>query len=263
MNRVKATIAYDGTHFAGYQSQPGLRTVQSEIDKALVKIHKDKSIHSVASGRTDAGVHAKGQVIHFDTPLHLTEDRWRMAMNVLLPKDIRIVKAEYVDEDFHARYSATGKTYQFVWSYVQIHSPFERNYSVHLNRGRPDVARMQEALPYFIGTHDFTSFCSAKTATTNRVRTVRKLTLEEDGQTLILTIEGDGFLYNMVRTIAGMLLAVGNGWHAPEEVGEILAAKDRQLASKTAPAHGLYLMEVTYHPIEKIGSDDEKSESEN
>lgn len=250
MERVKAIVAYDGTNFAGYQFQPGhVRTVQSEIDKALVKIHKDKRIHSVASGRTDAGVHANGQVIHFDTPLTLEVDRWRMALNVLLPKDIRIVEVEYADENFHARYSATGKTYTFKWSYAEVHSPFERNYSVHLEKWRPDVEKMREATKYFIGTHDFTSFCSSKTATSNRVRTVRELTLVEKDDELIMTIEGDGFLYNMVRTIAGMLLAVGKGWHEPEDVKEILALKDRQAANKTAPAHGLYLENVTYEPV--------------
>ena len=247
MNRVKATVAYDGTNFAGYQSQPGgLRTVQSEIDKALVKIHKDKGIHSVASGRTDAGVHANGQVIHFDTPLTLPTDRWQMALNVLLPKDIRIIEAVYVDENFHARYSATGKTYVYKWSYAKVHSPFERNFSVHLERWQPDVEKMKKAAAFLIGTHDFTSFCSSKTATSNRVRTIRLLTFEKGNDELIMTIEGDGFLYNMVRTIAGMLLAVGIGWHTPENVKEILELKDRKEASKTAPAHGLYLKSVTY-----------------
>lgn len=251
MERIKAVIAYDGTAFSGYQLQPGRRTVQSEVDKALVKIHKDKSIYSVASGRTDAGVHAKGQVIHFDTPLTLAVDRWQMALNVLLPKDVRIVDVEYVDEHFHARYSATGKTYTFRWSYAEVHSPFERNYSVHLGKWRPDVEKMQEATKYFIGTHDFTSFCSSKTATSNRVRTVRALSLRENDNELIMTIEGDGFLYNMVRTIAGMLLSVGKGWHKPEDVKEILTLKDRQAAAKTAPAHGLYLENVTYEVVAK------------
>lgn len=246
MNRIKATVAYDGTNFAGYQLQPGLRTIQSEIDKALAKIHKDQSIFSVASGRTDAGVHATGQVFHFDTPLSLEKDRWRLALNILLPKDIRIVKIEYVDEQFHARYSATGKTYQFIWSYVEVHSPFERNYAVHLTKGRPNVEKMKEASQYFIGTHDFTSFCSTKTATSNRIRTVRELTLTEKENTLIMTIEGDGFLYNMVRTIAGMLIAIGYNWNEPEDVKKIFALKDRKAAGKTAPAHGLYLVNVTY-----------------
>lgn len=247
MNRVKATVMYDGTNFAGYQFQPGLRTVQAEIDKALVKIHKkDPSIHSVASGRTDAGVHAMGQVIHFDTPFLLTTDRWCMALNVLLPKDIRIIEAVYVDEHFHARYSATGKTYVYKWSYSDIHSPFERNYTVHLGNLRPDLEQMKEAAQYILGTHDFTSFCSSKTATSNRIRTVRELTVEKQGDELVMTIEGDGFLYNMVRTIAGMLLAVGRGWNRPEDIQEILAARDRKKAGKTAPAHGLYLQSVTY-----------------
>lgn len=247
MKRVKATVAYDGTHFAGYQSQPGkVRTVQSEIDKALVKIHKDQTVHAVASGRTDAGVHAYGQVIHFDTSLSLPLNRWQRALNVLLPTDIRIVGVEYVDESFHARYLATGKTYVYKWSYSDIHSPFERNYSVHLGDLRPDIEKMQEAATYLIGTHDFTSYCSSKTATSNRVRTIRLLTLEKVGDELVMTIEGDGFLYNMVRTIAGMLLAVGRGWNTPQDVQHILTLKDRKAAGKTAPAHGLYLQSVTY-----------------
>ncbi|MGE7545279.1 tRNA pseudouridine(38-40) synthase TruA [Sporosarcina newyorkensis] len=245
MKRMKATIAYDGTNFAGYQSQPNMRTVQSEIDKALVKLHKDDSVYSVASGRTDSGVHALGQVIHFDTPLDLA-DRWKMALNVLLPKDVRVVHVEEVADDFHARYGATGKTYVYRWSYSEVQSPFERNFAVHLGRWNPNVERMQEGAQHLIGTHDFTSFCSAKTATTNKVRTIRKLSLERQGDHLVLEVEGDGFLYNMVRTIAGVLLAVGIGWDEPEDVRKIRDAKDRKMAGKTAPAHGLYLMEVTY-----------------
>lgn len=215
MQRVKAIISYDGTSFSGYQIQPGMRTVQAEIDKALVKMHKDKEIFSVASGRTDSGVHATGQVIHFDTPLNLPIDRWKLALNVLLPTDIRLVEVEYVDEDFHARYSATGKTYVYKWSYSEVHSPFERNFSVHLGRSHPDIQLMKEAAEFLIGTHDFTSFCSSKTATTNKVRTIRTLELEKQGDYLVMTIEGNGFLYNMVRSIAGMLLVVGNGWKTP------------------------------------------------
>ncbi|EGQ24658.1 tRNA pseudouridine synthase A [Sporosarcina newyorkensis 2681] len=245
MKRMKATIAYDGTNFAGYQSQPNMRTVQSEIDKALVKLHKDSSVYSVASGRTDAGVHALGQVIHFDTPLDLA-DRWKMALNVLLPKDVRVIGVEEAAVDFHARYGATGKTYVYRWSYSEVQSPFERNFAVHLGRWNPDVERMREGAQHLIGTHDFTSFCSAKTATTNKVRTIRKLSLERQGDHLVLEVEGDGFLYNMVRTIAGVLLAVGIGWDEPEDVRKIRDAKDRKMAGKTAPAHGLYLMEVTY-----------------
>lgn len=246
MNRVKAIVAYDGTNFAGYQSQPNMRTVQSEINKALMKIHKNKTAHSVASGRTDAGVHANGQVIHFDTPLTLPPNRWRMALNVLLPTDVRILSVTYVDESFHARYLATGKTYVYKWTYAEVQSPFDRNYTVHLGNRRPDVEKMQEAATYLIGTHDFTSYCSSKTATSNRVRTIRLLTVERVGEELVMTIEGDGFLYNMVRTIAGMLLAVGIGWNRPEDLQRILALRDRQAAGKTAPAHGLYLENVTY-----------------
>ena len=245
LKRMKAIVCYDGTNFAGYQSQPGMRTVQAEIDKALVKLHKDPASHAVASGRTDAGVHALGQVIHFDTPLDLG-DRWLMALNVLLPKDVRITAVEEVSGDFHARYGAKGKTYRYKWSYGVLQSPFERNFAVHLGRWDPDLERMREGAAYLIGTHDFTSFCSAKTATSNKVRTIRKLTIERRHDELILEVEGDGFLYNMVRTIAGALLAVGIGWDEPEDIASILQAKDRQRAGKTAAAHGLYLLEVTY-----------------
>ena len=245
LKRMKATVSYDGTNFSGYQSQPGMRTVQAEIDKALVKLHKDPTSHAVASGRTDAGVHALGQVIHFDTPLDIG-DRWLMALNVLLPKDVRITEIERVEDDFHARYGAKGKTYQYKWSYGKLQSPFDRNFTVHLGNSDPDIERMNAGAAYLIGTHDFTSLCSAKTATTNKVRTIRKLTLERQQDELILEVEGDGFLYNMVRTIAGVLLAVGIGWDEPEDIQKILEAKDRQSAGKTAAAHGLYLLEVTY-----------------
>ena len=200
-----------------------MRTVQSEIDKALVKMHKDKEILSVASGRTDAGVHANGQVIHFDTPLNLPTRSMEAGIECSFAYGYPDwLKLNMSDEDFHARYSATGKTYVYKWSYSEVHSPFERNFSVHLGRSHPDIETMKEAADYLIGTHDFTSFCSSKTATSNKVRTVRLLTLEKQGDHLIMTIEGNGFLYNMVRTIAGMLLGVGNGWKTPADVKQIL-----------------------------------------
>lgn len=246
MRRLKATVQYDGTHFNGYQIQDEGRTVQQQIDRALRKIHKDDSIISVASGRTDTGVHALGQVIHFDTPLTIPEERWCIAMNTLLPSDVRIIAVEEVASDFHARYDATGKTYLYKWERTPIQSPFHRNYAVHIGYHYPDVDKMRQAAKHFVGTHDFTSFCSTKTATTNRVRTIQKLSIEEFGDELHMTIEGDGFLYNMVRTIAGMLLAVGRGQYDPDSIVEILAAKNRKKAAKTAPSHGLYLVEVHY-----------------
>ncbi|MFD1929779.1 tRNA pseudouridine(38-40) synthase TruA [Sporosarcina siberiensis] len=246
MNRIKATISYDGTNFAGYQIQPGIRTVQQEIDKALTKIHKGENMISYASGRTDAGVHANGQVIHFDTPFNLPLDRWKKALNVLLPTDIRINKVESVDQDFHARYSATGKTYRYKWSYSEVHSPFERNFSVPLGTRKPNVEKMREAAMHLMGTHDFSSFCSTKTATSNKVRTVKLLTLEEQDEFLVMTINGDGFLYNMVRTIAGVLIDVGVGRKAPSDVLSILEKKDRKTAGKTLSAQGLYLENVEY-----------------
>lgn len=252
VNRVKVTLAYDGTHYAGYQSQPNARTVQQMVDKALQIMHKDDQLISYASGRTDAGVHANGQVIHFDTPLAIEPFKWIRALNVLLPLDIRVVDVDYVDQDFHARYSATGKTYCYKWSMEEVQSPFERNYYVHLGWLKPNIDQMQAAVQHLIGKHDFTSFCSTKANTKTKVRTIRRLTIEQEGHHLIMTIEGDGFLYNMVRTIAGMLLSVGIGKHKPEDIKTILEMKNRQKAGKTAAAHGLYLEAVTYEPVEKM-----------
>ena len=247
MKRLKAVIMYDGSGFAGYQVQPNERTVQLEIEQVLAKMHKGESIKVVASGRTDAGVHATGQVIHFDTSLQFPIDRWQRALNVQLPGDIRVVSVEEVAEDFHARYGTTGKVYRYKWSLGAVESPFKRRYVVHMPGTSPDIARMREASQAFLGTHDFTSFCSARTEVIDRIRTIKRLDLVEAGEDeLHMVIEGDGFLYNMVRIIAGNLWEVGIGRRDPAEMVEMIEAADRKKAGKTAPAHGLYLENVFY-----------------
>lgn len=245
MKRMKAKIAYDGSGFAGYQVQPESRTVQLELMRVLKTMHKGEVIQIVASGRTDAKVHATGQVIHFDTPLNIPVSGWLKALNVLLPEDIRVNEIEEVDASFHARYHATGKTYRYKWDRSSIISPFTRQYMVHVKQ-QPDVEKMKEAAAALLGTHDFSSFCAANTAVIDKVRTVRHLSFEEHGEELHMVIEGSGFLYNMVRIIAGTLMEVGLGRRDASELAAIVESADRGAAGKTAAAHGLYLENVEY-----------------
>lgn len=246
--RLRAIISYDGSQFSGYQVQPGKRTVQLEIERVLEIIHKGAVVKVVASGRTDAGVHATGQVIHFDSPLTFPLDRWRTALNVQLPRDIRILSVEQVSDDFHARYHAIGKTYRYIWSLSEIHSPFERDFSVHADRYKPDIVSMQKAAGHLLGTHDFSSFCAAKTNVNDFVRTIYTINFEvkKETQQLHMVISGSGFLYNMVRIIAGTLWEVGIQKKTVESIQEILLSCARKEAGKTAPAHGLYLEKVAY-----------------
>ncbi len=245
MRRLKCVVAYDGTDFEGYQVQPGKRTVQGEIERVLMRMHKGQKIKVYASGRTDARVHAKGQVIHFDTFLNIPEDRWPVALNAMLPGDISILSSEYTDADFHARFSCKKKEYHYYVWLKETRDPFLRNYMYHFPYPL-DFRAMEKGMKYFIGTHDFTSFCSAKTEVEDKVRTIEYFDYEKTDHHLIFKICGDGFLYNMVRIIIGTVLETGTGKRKPEDIPEIFAAKDRAKAGKTAPGQGLYLYKVYY-----------------
>lgn len=244
--RLKATISYDGTMFSGYQVQPGERTVQLELEKVLSIMHKGEKVSVTASGRTDAKVHATGQVIHFDTLLSIPTERFIKALNVQLPRDIRVIDMEEVTADFHARYSVAGKRYRYIWSCEAIQSPFRRYYTVDTGGIRPNIEAMQAAAEHIIGTHDFSCFCAANTSVQDKVRTITALELAWYEDELHMTIEGNGFLYNMVRIIAGTLWEVGIGKRNFQELSAIIASMDRGKAGKTAPAHGLYLEKVFY-----------------
>ncbi|QFG00835.1 tRNA pseudouridine(38-40) synthase TruA [Psychrobacillus glaciei] len=248
--RLKAIISYDGSGFSGYQVQPEKRTVQQELERVLCIMHKGDIVKVIGSGRTDAGVHATGQVIHFDSPLTIPMDNWRTALNVQLPGDIRISSVEQIRNDFHARYDATGKTYRYIWSLNEVHSPFERNYSVHVDRYKPNVELMKEASLYLLGTHDFSSFCASNTSVKDFVRTVHsiKFEMKKESNQVHMVINGNGFLYNMVRIIAGTLWEIAIGQKSVGELRGILESCDRSKAGKTAPAHGLYLEKVEYKP---------------
>ncbi|ETI69230.1 tRNA pseudouridine(38-40) synthase TruA [Neobacillus vireti] len=245
MQRYKCVISYDGSGFSGYQVQPNKRTVQSELEAMLAKMHKGASIKVIGSGRTDAGVHAKGQVIHFDSPLPIPEQKWEVALNSMLPEDISVLSVKKVDPSFHARFDAVGKEYRYVLHLSPIRDPFQRNYAsrypypLHLDA-------IREASKFFLGTHDFTSFCSAKTEVEDKIRTIETIDFINVGDLLTIRFVGNGFLYNMVRILVGTLLAVGSGDFSPEDIPVIIEKKDRRFAGKTAPPQGLYLWKVFY-----------------
>lgn len=243
--RIKCKAAYDGTAYAGYQVQPNKRTIQGEMEAALAKIHKGKYVKVYASGRTDAGVHAKGQVFHFDTDLSLPAGKWPVALNSLLPDDIVLLQAEEAAPDFHARFDATGKEYRYFLLRSKSRDPFLRNFAYQYPYDL-QLAAIEEAAQHLIGTHDFTSFCSARTEVEDRVRTLESIEWFEENGLFVMRFLGNGFLYNMVRILVGTLLEVGNGERDPASMKQILEMKDRRMAGKTAPGHGLYLWEVFY-----------------
>lgn len=247
MVRYKATIAYDGTNFHGFQSQPNARTVQEEVEKTLTKMANGQPITVFGSGRTDAGVHANGQVIHFDYPLERPLEKMRFAMDTQTPEDIAVKEVEIVAEDFHARYLVVEKTYEFRVDIGKPRSPFRRFYASYFPYAI-DVERIRQALPHFLGTHDFTSFCASGSPIEDKVRTIHQADLEvnEACDELTFTFRGDGFLYKMIRILVGTLLKIGNGRMDPDSIPAIIEAKDRNLAGPTAHPEGLYLKEVRY-----------------
>ncbi|MBT2725579.1 MULTISPECIES: tRNA pseudouridine(38-40) synthase TruA [unclassified Bacillus (in: firmicutes)] len=245
MARYKCIISYDGSGFSGYQVQPNKRTVQSVLEAVLSKMHKGDTVKVVGSGRTDAGVHAKGQVIHFDSPLLIPADKWEKALNSMLPEDISVLKVVTVTESFHARFDAKGKEYRYVLHLSQKRDPFQRKFAYQYPY-RLNFQAMEEASKLFLGTHDFTSFCAAKTEVVDKVRTIESIDFTRKDELLTIRFVGNGFLYNMVRILVGTLLEVGSGERSPEDIPIILAHKDRRLSGKTAPGHGLYLWEVFY-----------------
>ena len=245
MSRIKLTIEYDGTLFCGYQVQPNKRTVQSELENALEKIYNEK-VETFSSGRTDAGVHALGAVIHFDEPKFIKNRHFADSINAYLPDDVKVIKAEEVSEDFDARFDAKSKTYQYKFYLSRCERPLYKNRALRVNE-EVDVEKMKRALKYFLGEHDFSSFVARKSGKTNFVRTIYSAEIfETNKKEFVFEISGNGFLYNMVRIIMGTLLKVGEGKIKPEHVKTIIENKNRQTAGNTMPAHALYLKNVEY-----------------
>ncbi|WP_283583618.1 tRNA pseudouridine(38-40) synthase TruA [Limosilactobacillus difficilis] len=249
MYRYKITFAYDGTNFSGFQIQPHKRTVEQTLKDAVNKIakHPDPAIPVIGSGRTDAGVHALNQVAHFDLSYQLTGLQMQRALNSLLPLDILVKKAEPVSMDFHARFSAHRKRYRYRVDLGEFVNPFKRNYTAHF-KYPVDVDLMQRAAQDLVGKHDFTSFVASGSQAHSNVRTIYEATVRRDvaNNEVVFEFVGNGFLYNQVRIMVALLLEIGSRQRPSDDVKRVLAAKDRNQARMTAPASGLYLVNVDY-----------------
>jgi tRNA pseudouridine38-40 synthase len=245
--KYRLSLSYDGTQFCGWQVQSNADTVQGRLESILKLLTKD-SVRLIGSGRTDAGVHAKGQVAHFMAAADLDIQRTLRSMNGMLPPDIRVLNLTRAHPDFHAQYSAEGKVYHYHLHLGAVADPFTRLYSLHCHQDLC-LERLRQALACFVGTHDFTSFANAAhegSAAKNPVRSIYRIDLIRSGPAVRIEFEGSGFLYKMVRNIVGTALDVAMGKRELESIPEIFAAKDRKKASRSAPAHGLFLMEVHY-----------------
>ena len=232
-------VAYDGTEYHGWQVQPNARTIEGELNRCLSELLQE-DIQVIGASRTDAGVHAKGNIAVFDTDARMPAEKISYALNQRLPKDIVIQKSCQVDADFHPRHCDTRKTYSYHIYRGEFPMPLRTRYS-YFTYVPLDVTKMREAAALFLGEHDFKSFCSANTQVESTVRTIEFLDVTEDDQELVITIRGNGFLYNMVRIIAGTLVDVGRGFLAVEDIPNILKACNRERAGQTLPACGLML----------------------
>jgi tRNA pseudouridine38-40 synthase len=247
MRNIKLIIEYDGTNYCGWQVQENGPSIQEEIEKALLAITGEK-IRINGSGRTDAGVHAKGQVASFATASRVPQEKFAYALNSLLPKDIVIKDSREVPLDFHARYSAVGKRYSYRIINSKFPTALHRNYAYHISYcERLDISRVEKAAEAFIGTYDFSGFMSTGSKVADTVRTIYELAIKKDNEQLVFEYKGSGFLYNMVRIITGTLIYTGIGKINPEDIKGIILSKDRDRAGITAPACGLYLEEVYYN----------------
>lgn len=249
MKRVRLVVAYDGTNYHGWQVQPNGVTIESVLNEALSDLLKEP-IAVIGASRTDSGVHARGNIAVFDTGHRMPADRIWVALNQRLPEDIRVRSSEEVAPDWHPRKGRSTKIYEYRIQNSRIEMPTERLYS-HFCYFPLSVDAMQEAADYLVGEHDFKSFCSINTQVKSTVRTIYSLKVEKQGDIICIRISGGGFLYNMVRIIAGTLIEVGRGFYPPEQVAAILAARDRQAAGPTAVAKGLTLIQIEPENIEK------------
>ncbi len=228
----------------GWQKQPNKLNIQGEIERAIEEITGEK-VDLIASGRTDAGVHSIGQTANFKTNSKIPIEKFSKAINSKLKKSIVIKSAEEVDERFHSRYSVKSKTYRYIINNSENGTAIYRGLEYHVPM-KLDYQKMNEAIKYFIGEHDFKGFKASGTSSKSSVRTIYGGEVRKEGERIIIEVTGSGFLYNMVRIIAGTLLEVGLGKIEPEEIVEIINSQDRTRAGKTLPAHGLYLLKVQY-----------------
>ena len=244
MPRLKLTIEYDGAAYAGWQRQPNQPTIQAALEDAFKSISQQETT-VIGAGRTDAGVHALGQVASCRAARDLSPGNWTRALNAVLPKDICVVSTEVVSDEFHARYSARWKTYEYRIVNRRERSALARDRAWHLRRPL-DVAAMSQAAGFLLGKHDFSSFQGHPTDTEDPCCNLMRLDVTKTRHLVRVTAQADRFLKQMIRAIVGTLVEVGQGRRPPESIKDILAARDRRAAGRTAPAHGLYLVRVEY-----------------
>jgi len=247
MRNIKLVLEYNGSAFFGFQKQPGKPTIQEALEKALSSFFARKMKIAAASGRTDAGVHAEGQIVNFKT--RSVHKLWQMqkGLNALLPPTIVVKEAEEAPADFHARYSVHSKIYEYrIWNHA-CRSPLIAGRAFHASYPL-NIVRIRKAAKLFVGKHDFRSFTSVSAIKkgSSCVRTIKRFEIKRQGHLILMCVEANGFLYHMVRNMVGTLLEVGRGKRRVEDIAAILKAKDRRLAGVTAPSEGLILMKVAY-----------------
>ena len=246
MRNLKLTLEYDGTSFFGFQRQPHHPTIQEALEKALSKLLNRKTKIAAASGRTDTGVHAEGQVVNFKTKNKMPAAQIQKALNAILPREIAVRKIEEVPDAFHARYSAKSKTYEYrIWNDL-VRSPLMRAHAYFVSTPL-DFVRMKQGAKLLTGKHDFCSFCSASgVVRENTVRTLKRFQVTKKGPLIRIQVEADGFLYHMVRNLAGSLIELGQKKISLQDLKKIIVAKDRRKAGGMVPARGLVLIGVNY-----------------
>ena len=246
MRRIHLIVEYDGTAYAGWQRQANAMTVQEKLERAILRLTGEELCVSGAS-RTDAGVHARGQSAHFDTLSRIPPEKFSFAVNTMLPEDIRVRLSREVPETFHARFSTKGKRYRYLFHAAPHAGALTRNTHAHVIYPL-DAERMQAEAQDLVGTHDFAAFAASGSVVKDTVRTIYRAEVTREGSEIRLVVEGSGFLYHMVRIIAGTLIGVGSGKLEPGAFRRAIASGDRLDLGITAPAHGLTLMEVFYDP---------------
>jgi len=245
MRNIKLVIEYDGKDFNGWQKQPNKLNIQGEIERAISEITKEDNIELNASGRTDAGVHALGQVANFKTNSNIPVEKIPIAINTKVKKSIVIKSAEEVDERFHSRYNCKKKTYRYIINNSEYGSSIYRNFEYHVPI-KLDIMKMKKAIKYFEGEHDFKGFKASGTSSKSSVRKIFKTNIIQNEDRIYIELTGSGFLYNMVRIISGTLVDVGLGKINSADIPKIILSGDRQQAGKTLPPQGLYLVNVEY-----------------
>lgn len=243
--RVMLVVSYDGTAYNGWALQGSTHNTIEEMLNRSIHGLTGEEIQVIGASRTDAGVHALGNIAVFDTCSSIPGDRFSFALNRILPEDIRVVESREVAASFHPRHCSTLKTYEYRILNTKMEIPVKRLYTYHFSMPL-DASLMQEAAGYLVGEHDFTSFCNVQSQALSHIRTITDATVKRDGDEVIIYVTGNGFLYNMVRIIAGTLIQIGRGKGSPSDVGAMLQKKDRAAAGPTAPPQGLCLYEYRF-----------------